>query len=121
MAVGAVVHGYPKPYGGSMGLWPGIPANVDAAMPHWNDGSSIFFFKGQLVYKYNIDSGASEQGYPRPYGTRTDDFQGVPHNLSAGGFNRCGETGSPQFGAKPCSSTCCDGDEDTRAWIMNPG
>jgi hypothetical protein len=78
MSVGAVVHGYPKPYGGSTGLWPGIPASVDAAMPHWNDGVSIFFFKGRLVYKYNIDSGASEQGYPRPYGTGTEDFQGVP-------------------------------------------
>lgn len=113
MAVGAVISGYPKPYGGSTGLWPGIPASVDAAMPHWNDGSSIFFFKGGLVYKYNIHSAASEQGYPRPYGTGTEDFQGVPHNLSAGGFNRCGETGPPEFGAKACgSSTCCDGDED---------
>ena len=122
MGAGAVIHGYPKAYGGSTGLWPGIPANVDAAMPHWNDGTSIFFFKGGLVYKYNIHSGASDQGYPRPYGTGTGgggsegdllvDFQGVPHNLSAGGFNRCGETGPPQFGAKACSSICCDGDDD---------
>ena len=47
MAVGAVVHGYPKPYGGSTGLWPGIPASVDAAMPHWNDGFSIFLLQGR--------------------------------------------------------------------------
>ena len=111
-AVGAVLHGYPKKYGGSTGLWPGIPDSVDAAMPHWDDGVSIFFFKGRQVYKYQLGQNVVEQGYPRPYGTGTEDFQGVPHNLSAGGFNRCGETGPPQFDAKACSSSsCCDGDE----------
>jgi hypothetical protein len=114
MAVGAVLHGYPKPYGGSTGAWPGIPASVDAAMPHWNDGVSIFFFKGRQVYKYQLDQNVVEQGYPAPYGTGTENFRGVPHNLSAGGFNRCGESGPPQFGAKGCKS-CCDGDGDGEA------
>jgi hypothetical protein len=45
-------------------------------------------------------------------GPLNDVLEQVPINLSAGGFNRCGEVGTPQFGAKPCSSICCDGDDD---------
>ena len=96
MTKGAVDKGYPHTYGNS--TWPGVPANVDAAMSHWSDHTSIFFFKGSEHWKYNYAKTALYPGYPKPFGTGTGYFEGVPSGLAAG-FNRCGPEGPPQFGA----------------------
>ena len=101
MTTGRVMHGYPIVYG-KTSTWHGIPADVDAAMSHWSDGASVFFFKGSVFWKFNVIAGALYPGYPKAFGNNKGgagrSFGGVPRSMAAG-FNRCGPFGSPQFGA----------------------
>ena len=99
MATGRVLQGYPRTYGAGTTYFPGIPAHVDAAMSHWSDGASIFFFKGSQVYKYDYVAGALYPGYPAQFGPGEKHFTGVPSGMAAN-FNRCGASGPPQFGAR---------------------
>ena len=98
MSTTAVVGGYPKTYGNGTSLWPGVPHGVDAAVAHWSDGVSVFFFKGSQVWMYDVAASKLYDGYPKAYGAGTGNFEGVPSGLAAA-FNRCGVDGPPQFGA----------------------
>ena len=73
MTEGALYPGYQggKPYGGETGAWPGIPSDVDAALSHWSDGTSVFFFKGNMHWKYDITTASLDPAYPKPFGTGT--------------------------------------------------
>ena len=42
-SAGVVEAGYPRAYGNKS--FPGIPAQLDAAVPHYQDGKSVYFFK----------------------------------------------------------------------------
>jgi hypothetical protein len=98
MVTAALVPGYPQTYGTGTGNWPGVPSNLDAAISHWSDGTSAYFFKGSQYWKYSIGTGSLYAGYPKAYGAGTGNFEGVPAGLSAG-VNRCGASGPVQFGA----------------------
>ena len=44
MSAGALYSGYPTVYGNGTGNWPGIPESLDAAVPQWSDGKSVYLF-----------------------------------------------------------------------------
>jgi hypothetical protein len=102
MTTSSVMNGYPHAYGNTS-FWSGVPADVDAAISHWSDGQSVFFFKGSQFWKYDIIAAALYPGYPKLFGKSTGNFEGVPSGLSTG-FSRCGLAGPPQFGAS-CEGT----------------
>jgi hypothetical protein len=66
----------------SGGSFPGLPPDLDAAVPHNNDGKSVYFFKGSQYWKFDLLALAVEDGYPKVYGN-TSLFPGVPHDLDA--------------------------------------
>jgi len=75
----AIDPGYPKKISDN---WPGIPNNVDAATVYSNPDSqttSLYFFKGDKYYRYNIDKSKVDPGYPKPISV----WNGVPNDLDA--------------------------------------
>jgi matrix metalloproteinase-14 (membrane-inserted) len=84
-----IVAGYPRNL--SM-VWPGLPADIDAAMVWAAEGTtdppgfiplSVYFFKGDQCYLFTFQSGKGfvmNSGYPR---TIITDFPGVPSDIDA--------------------------------------
>ena len=99
MSAGALYSGYPMGYGNGTSNWPGIPESLDAAVPQWSDGKSVYFFKGSSYWKYDMSVGALNPGYPKNYGTGTGNFEGLPASLDAG-VDRCGAFGPVEFGSR---------------------
>ena len=90
-----VEEGYPVPIADK---WPGIPANLDAALNHPTDSNLIYFFKGRRYYRYDLRKTKQLTDYKSVGLKLRTESPAVPAGFAAG----CcyDSTSNPSFGLR---------------------